>query len=88
MASRKSPSSAQSASRADPTTRFRQALARAAQRGKGGLHEALVAALASAPAQRSAGALLRAADAAARVGRDGHRPDRLTAPAEALPPLP
>lgn len=88
MASRKSLSSAPSASRADPAAAFRRALDRAAQRGQGSLQAALMDALVSKPAQRAAQALVHTAEAAVRVAREDYRPERLTAPSEALPPLP
>jgi hypothetical protein len=45
-------------------------------------------ALACDRSQQCVKALLRAAEAGARRSIDGHRPDRLTAPSDALPPLP
>lgn len=45
-------------------------------------------ALVSKPAQRAARALVHTAEAAVRVAREDYRPERLTAPSEALPPLP
>ena len=89
MASRKSLSSAPSASRADTAARFRAALD-AVLAGEGGsLQHALEQSLQSPELQRCTTALSHAAAAAAATQSDSHpRPRRIPFPAGSLPPLP
>ena len=87
MASRKSRSSAQSASRADPTARFRAALDAKLETDPTSLQHALRAAWDSEDVRRCNGAFASACAAAARHSNDGHRPERITAPSDALAPL-
>lgn len=85
MASRKSPSSARSAPRADPAGRFRAALDAAVKAERGSLQHALQQSLRSKDLQRCAKALARAADAASRSDSNP-RPHRIQFPANSLPP--
>ena len=87
MASRKSLSSALSASKADPAARFRAALDAVLAGNRGALQNALEPSLRCPHTQRCTTALFRAAVAVTRPDSNP-RPRRIHFPAGSLPPLP